>query len=67
MTAIAVSSLVLAVVVAYALRKNVRTGAPAIALTIVTGLLSLSLFVSGAASDGSFRGSVGFPSTTDKN
>jgi hypothetical protein len=67
MTAIAVSSLVFAVVVAYALRKNVRLGSPAIALTIVTGLLFLSLFVSGASSDSGLRRAAGFSSTTDKD
>jgi hypothetical protein len=45
---IAVSSLVLAVVVVYTLQKNVRIGVPVIVLTIVTGLLFRSLFVSGA-------------------
>ena len=45
---IAVSSAVLAVIVVCTLLKNVKIGAPAIVLIIITGLLFLSLFVSGA-------------------
>lgn len=45
---LALSSVVFAVIVVYALQKDVKIGAPVIILIGITGLLFLSLFISGA-------------------